>query len=166
MDAKTAPTSSMKLEPKERADLLDQTRWARDFSWDEISILAEYMYAYRARKGAVIFREGSDQCAMGILLKGCIAIYKEDQGHHQNVIAKLKKGDTFGEMSLLDGHPRSATGVAETEIQMLILTQKNFEVLSQEQPKLAVPLLMKLGRMLSQKLRQTSVKLTDFLNHE
>lgn len=158
-------TSSMKLEPIERANLLDQTRWARDFTRDEICVLAEYMYAYRTSKGAVIFREGSEKSAMGILLEGCISIYKEDQGNHQNIIASLKKGDTFGEMSLLDGHPRSATGVAATDIQMLILTQKNFEVLAREQPKLAVPLLMKLGRMLSQKLRQTSVKLTDIIDH-
>src|SRR5512132_2500159 len=55
--------------------------------------------------------------------------------------ARLGPGDYFGEMSLLDGGPRSATVVAETPLRLLVIKRRNFATLLREAPELTQSLL-------------------------
>jgi CRP/FNR family transcriptional regulator, cyclic AMP receptor protein len=63
---------------------------------------------------------------------------------------RLGPGDFFGEMSLLDGQPRSATVVAETPLRYLIITRRNFSSLLSEVPGLTNSLLVTLSRRVRQ----------------
>lgn len=53
----------------------------------------------------------------------------------------LRPGAFFGEMSLLDGGPRSATVVAETPVRLLVISRRNFSVLLKDVPGLTQSLL-------------------------
>jgi CRP-like cAMP-binding protein len=63
---------------------------------------------------------------------------------------KLGPGDFFGEMSLLDGEPRSATVVAETAIRLLVINRRHFWTLLAEVPALTRALLVTLSRRVRQ----------------
>ena len=52
-------------------------------------------------------------------------------------VALFGTGDFFGEVSVLDGGPRTATVVAETEIELLVLTVEEFAHLVQASPAVA-----------------------------
>ena len=58
----------------------------------------------------------------------------------------LRPGAYFGEMSLLDGGPRSATIVAETAVRLLVISRPDFSVLLKDVPGLTQSLLMTLSR--------------------
>lgn len=58
----------------------------------------------------------------------------------------LGPGDFFGEMSLLDGGPRSATVVAETDVRLLVILRRNFLALLREVPELTQKILYVLSR--------------------
>ena len=62
----------------------------------------------------------------------------------------LRPGAFFGEMSLLDGDPRSATIVAETPVRLLVISRRNFSVLLKEVPGLTQSLLVTLSRRVRQ----------------
>ena len=62
----------------------------------------------------------------------------------------LKRGDFFGEMSLLDGEPRSATVEATTPLRLLVLAQREFQQLLDETASLA----RKIMRTLCHRLRE------------
>jgi len=62
----------------------------------------------------------------------------------------LRPGAFFGEMSLLDGGPRSATIVAETPVRLLVINRRNFSVLLKDAPGLTETLLMTLSRRVRQ----------------
>jgi len=62
----------------------------------------------------------------------------------------LRPGAFFGEMSLLDGGPRSATIVAETPVRLLVISRRNFSVLLKEVPGLTQSLLVTLSRRVRQ----------------
>jgi CRP-like cAMP-binding protein len=64
--------------------------------------------------------------------------------------ARLGPGDYFGEMSLLDGGPRSATVVAETPLRLLVIKRRNFATLLREAPELTQSILATLSRRLRQ----------------
>ncbi|HEY9200367.1 MAG TPA: cyclic nucleotide-binding domain-containing protein [Gammaproteobacteria bacterium] len=146
------------------ANYLELTRWAKDFSWDEICHISEHMSAYSASKGTVIFDEGAEDSTLGIVIRGKIDIIKRQSGSRANVIASILPSQSFGEMSLLDGEPRSAQAVAATDVELLLLTRKDLFKLREQHPKLAFDLLWLVSRMLSQRLRRTSGNLVAQLN--
>lgn len=61
---------------------------------------------------------------------------------------RLGPGDFFGEMSLIDGEPRSATVVAETPMQLLVLGQREFWELLAEAPQINRKIMTTLSRRL------------------
>ena len=74
-------------------------------------------------------------------------------------IAKISAGSVIGEQSFFDGQPRSANVWAVTDGELLCLTGDQFRVLSENQPGLARDLLFALGRVLSLRLRNTTVRI-------
>jgi CRP-like cAMP-binding protein len=74
----------------------------------------------------------------------------------QTVLATLTPGDFFGEMSLLDDYPRSASIRATEPAQCLVMTRWDFLAEVNKQPDMAVHLL----RTLANRLRVTNANLT------
>ncbi len=155
------PCSSEKL-----AAMLDETRWASDFSWDQLVKISEYMKLYELSPGTVIFSEGETDRYMGIILKGVVDIYKRDGKNSHSRIARISNSQSLGEMALVDGQPRSAKAIAERDVLLVVLSRDGFLQLSGAQPNVALQLLLKISQMLSQRLRQTSGQLVDYLGGE
>jgi len=63
-----------------------------------------------------------------------------------NTIATLGPGDTIGELAVLDGGPRTATVIATTELDLLVLGQREFAALLSEVPSLSHKILVNLAR--------------------
>jgi CRP-like cAMP-binding protein len=66
-------------------------------------------------------------------------------------------------MSIIDGEPRSAAAVTAVESTLLVMTADKFNRLLDEWPRVAVVLVMKIAKLMSQYLRQTSGRLIDHL---
>ncbi len=62
----------------------------------------------------------------------------------------LRPGAFFGEMSILDGGPRSATVVADTPIRLLVISRRHFSMLLKDVPGLTQSLLVTLSRRVRQ----------------
>lgn len=154
----------MAVEPlKARAELLDGTRWANDFSWSEIESIASHLATQRRQKGEVLFREGDPEPSMYIIVRGSVSILKNDGASGTTALARLGPGQTLGEMALLDGWPRSATCVAAEDLVLLVFKRAELDRLLEDKPKLGVKVLLKLSRFLSQRLRQTSGTLAEVI---
>jgi CRP/FNR family cyclic AMP-dependent transcriptional regulator len=140
------------------AQILEKTKWANEFSWDHIKKICQYIDPIMAKKGAVIFKEGDLEKSLGIIVKGSIDIMKGE-----NKITTLKSSQTFGEMALIDGEPRSATGIAAEETIIFFMREKYLLKLTEDDPKLGVQLLWKISKLISQRLRQTTGILVDYM---
>jgi signal-transduction protein with cAMP-binding, CBS, and nucleotidyltransferase domain len=127
----------------QRSQLIGQTEWSDQLSWVQTGTFARYVDAFEARKG--------------------VEIVKEDSAGGKKTLATIGPGKTFGEMSLIDGEPRSATALALDDSKVVILTEENFHRLTYRHPRLGVALLLKLATLMSQRLRRTSIMLVDFL---
>ena len=100
---------------------------------------------------------------MAILVEGRVEIFKSTLDEEKKSIAKVKSPQTFGEMSLIDGQPRSAEVVADTACVCLLLEKARFLAMSERQPQLAFKILWKISSLMSQRLRQVSGQLVDLV---
>jgi CRP/FNR family cyclic AMP-dependent transcriptional regulator len=143
--------------------MLEQSPWANDLEERQLSLFARYMRVMYADAGVHIFTEGEREHFLCLVVDGKVDILKEDSTGARHVVITLNRGKTIGELSLLDGGPRSSTAVARENSILLVLDEDAFDDLEDAQPALAARILRVLARLLSQRLRMTSGRLVDHL---
>lgn len=111
--------------------------------------------------GELIFREGELGTEMYIIQEGKVEITKELNGKDQ-LLATLMQGDFFGEMSILEDLPRTATARCATECRLLQVNGSTFDQMLRKNPEIAVRMLRKLSR----RLRDTDKMLRGVLGAE
>jgi CRP-like cAMP-binding protein len=146
-----------------RAELLEKTQWANEFAFNEIERLAEYLQARQVKRGALVFREGDKDATLFVVAAGKVGVFKAGARKQDHPIATIGPGHTLGEMALIDGQPRSAGAVAVDDLTLLALARADLDRLANDHPRLAVKVLLKVSRLLSQRLRQTTSNLADRL---
>lgn len=95
--------------------------------------------------GETIFREGEESSEMFVLRSGKVEILK-DVGGHQVRLAVLERGSFFGEMSLLEGLPRSATARAIGKAMLLVLRPGSLLLQIRRDPTFAFELMQQMSR--------------------
>ena len=95
--------------------------------------------AKRYPQGTRIVKVGDPGEAFFVIMDGRVAVRA---GARRTV---LETGDFFGEMSLLDGRPRSATAVAQTEVLVMMVTRGKFQKLLVSEPRIAVAIMSALS---------------------
>lgn len=137
-----------------------------NFNLAEVSLLSEFMEAYHTEQGVEILREGETGDFLVLLIDGGIEVFKQDRWNAQRLIAQIAPGQSFGEMSMMDGEPRFASCVTAEPSVIAVLSRDNLARIILEQPVLGAKILMELVLMLSQRLRRTSSKLLGYMNQE
>ncbi|MEN6348537.1 MAG: DUF2225 domain-containing protein [Syntrophomonas sp.] len=98
----------------------------------------------------LFFNSGDPGNEMYIILRGKVGVYLNSVDGFPIMVNKLGPGDFFGEMSLLEGMPRSATIGAVEDTIVLVINEHNFEQVITEQPSLAYRIM----KGMSSRLRQ------------
>lgn len=126
------------LSVRERAEILEAMQWAKGFDWKQIERIANFMEVFVAKKDQLIFQEGDKADFMCLIAKGQVGVFKEDSRKDQRRITSLGRGHVFGEMSLIDGEPRSASLYAKSDtVILLVMSKENFRELLEESPRSA-----------------------------
>jgi uncharacterized protein (DUF2225 family)/CRP-like cAMP-binding protein len=93
------------------------------------------------KENECLFQEGDPGSNMFIILTGKVAIYIKSEENLQIKVTEICAGGFFGEMSLLEEEPRSATAIAVDYTIALTVNKENFEAFILEQPGMAFKLL-------------------------
>ncbi|MEM7585881.1 MAG: cyclic nucleotide-binding domain-containing protein [Acidobacteriota bacterium] len=109
----------------------------------------------------VVFEEGDLGTEMYIVQEGKVAILKRYKDQEQQ-LAVLGQGDFFGEMSVLEDLPRTATVKAVTHCRLLEINGSTFDQMLRRNPEIAVRMMRKLSR----RLRETDMRLREALGSE
>ncbi len=107
--------------------------------------------------GTTLFHRGEPGDAMYLIEKGSVRISIKDTDGHDATLAEMGKGEFFGEMSLLDGHARSADATASVASRLAVLPREEFRLFLRKNPDIALGILT----ALTHRLRRTD----DLLRH-
>jgi CRP-like cAMP-binding protein len=96
------------------------------FHGEDIKRLAEALKEVRIAKGTMLFQKGEPGDALYIIKSGKVKIYLSSHLGEEIILAIFSHGDFLGEISLLDGRPRSAHAVAMEDTDILTLSREDF----------------------------------------
>lgn len=136
-------------------DLLRRIPLFEALSRSELAAVERILYRREYAAGELIFRQGDPGLGMYIVEEGRVAIVFEPD----RVLATLCEGDFFGEISLLNETPRSATARAETACTLWGFFQPDFLGLLERNPRLGVKVLLPLARITGRRLLRTDRQL-------
>jgi len=87
--------------------------------------------------GDIVFTEGEDGNVMFFVISGTVSISRKNQ-----IIRTMRRGDYFGEMSMLLNAPRTATvKVLEDNTRIVVISKENFETILRESPEVVLAIL-------------------------
>jgi CRP/FNR family cyclic AMP-dependent transcriptional regulator len=115
---------------------------------EERSLLAAQIEGIDIPAGSTIFKRGDPGDSIFIVASGEVEIFVLDTTGQRIVFETAKAGDFFGELSLLDGDPRSASAVAIQETRALRIDRNDLSLLFTRHPTAALDVLAVIGRRL------------------
>lgn len=113
--------------------------------------------------GDFLFREGDEARDMFVVLSGEMEVLKQSKHGPDARVALLGIGDWFGEMSILDVQPRSATVRALAPSRLLRLRSTDLDALYRQDVKAYALIVLNVARELSRRLRVADGILADFV---
>ena len=128
-------------------------------SGKELTTLATFSRELRFEAGSALFEEGDEGHEMYVVLDGRVLITKFIPGGGEEALAILERGDFFGEMSLIDGEPRSADARAHGgPVTVLALDQATIQEMLALDPQASLEFLKLLCRLIAKRLREIDEK--------
>ena len=146
-----APTESPE------AHLLAEVPFFQLLDNEERNILASQLDVVRFKTGELLFSYGDPGDSMFVIREGEVEVFFKDDTGARIVLETAREGDFFGELSLLDNGPRTASVVALRDTEALRVDRGDLTYLLRTQPRAALHLLAAMGR----RMRVT----TDLLRH-
>ena len=127
----------------QKIDLLKKVHLFSNLSQRHLGEIAKHADQVQVEKGRVLVQQGKIGWEFIFIVEGKARVEKDG-----NVIRQLSKGDFFGEISLIDGEPRTATVIAETNMTLLIVNKTSFDHLLEKIPGLQRKILISLCQYL------------------
>lgn len=125
---------------------LQQVQLFADVEATEIVWIARRAHRRRVPRGSTVLQQEDRGTTAFVIISGSADVLLESEDGRQFIVARLGPGDHFGEMSLLDGEPRSATVIATTDAELLVLTREAFLEELERHPALMRQMLVTLSR--------------------
>ena len=117
------------------------------------------MNLVKLRKGQSLFKEGDDGDHLFVVSSGKVKLGTKSIDGRENLLMILGPGDMFGELSLFDSGPRTATATAVTDSKLLALGQDKVIPWVKEHPEVSLQLLARLAS----RLRRTNEVVGDLV---
>ena len=95
--------------------------------------------------GQVIFKEDEPGDVMYVVIEGEV-----DITHRNQFVERVAPGSLFGEMALIDQHPRSGTATAKTDCKLVAVDQQRFTFMVAETPYFAIEVM----KIMAERLRR------------
>jgi CRP/FNR family cyclic AMP-dependent transcriptional regulator len=155
-DSKAAKRSPDKL------SLLRNHLLFRDLPPPIIDRIGSYMKIRKIPRGTTLFTKGDPGTGLIGVLSGSVKISVASADGRDIVLNIIQAGEIFGEIALLDGHPRTADATAMSDCELMVIERRDFIQFLRNQPDMT----LKFIEILCSRLRHTSEQVQDltFLN--
>lgn len=135
-----------------------------NLSEEQLATVSPYLEKKVFKKEQEIFSEGDPGDGMYLIVFGGVKIRKMIDGVNDKTLATFADGNFFGEMSLVDGYPRSATAVSTRDSVLYKFSRDNFQNLMAAEPYCALSIALSLAGYISMRLRDSNMEVANLTN--
>jgi len=132
----------------EQRQLLRRIDLFADLTDREADTVLDLMREKSLDRGTTVFHQNDSGGGLYLILSGSVKITRTGRDGRDVTVAVLTEGNFFGEMSLLDGQPRSASATALQPTRLLVLDREHFQRHVLAQPRIVAKLLRELSKRL------------------
>ena len=133
-----------------------------DLTDDEFRRIGELCAESRCAAGEVVFVEHTEGSEMYLILEGEISIQLELANEEDAMpLVSLGKGEVFGELSVVDASPRSATARALEDSRFLVLKKEDLDNLMESDHTLGFKVMRSVAKLVCRRVRATNQKILD-----
>ena len=114
---------------------------------EQLGLLANLVVVQDFNRDETVVLEGDcSMKALYLIASGTVQVYMTGVDGRETILSFLERGDVFGEMSLIDGEPRSASVRTVTDAQLMIIHREPFLTLIRQTPEIAMSLLSEMSK--------------------
>ena len=135
-----------------KLSVLRQNPIFRDLEPEALDQLCRYAKHTILKRGATLFAKDDPGNSLYAVISGTVKLSVSSPDGRNAILNLVGPGELFGEMSVLDGQPRSADATANTNCEIFVIDRRDFLPFVRSQPTLA----MKFIELLCARLRWTS----------
>ena len=122
---------------------------------EQLGLLANLVVVQDFNRDETVVLEGDcSMKALYLIASGTVQVYMTGVDGRETILSFLERGDFFGEMSLIDGEPRSASVRTVTDAQLMIIHREPFLMLIRQTPEFAMSLLSEMSKRLRKANKQ------------
>ncbi|MDD5942627.1 Crp/Fnr family transcriptional regulator [Fibrobacter sp.] len=122
---------------------------------EQLGLLANLVVVQDFNRDETVVLEGDcSMKALYLIASGTVQVYMTGVDGRETILSFLERGDFFGEMSLIDGEPRSASVRTVTDAQLMIIHREPFLTLIRQTPEIAMSLLSEMCKRLRKANKQ------------
>jgi CRP-like cAMP-binding protein len=144
-------------------ELLQKTLLFKGCSTGELELTLGLFQERQIKPNAAIFTEKMPAEALYIVKTGAVRITMMAGEGDELGLLLLGPGEFFGELALIHEDVRLVNARAETAVELLLLTRKDFNALLDLDPRTASRLLLTISKLLAMRVKAYSERLKDFL---
>jgi CRP/FNR family cyclic AMP-dependent transcriptional regulator len=137
-------------------DLLTRSELFRDLDPEVLHALSDRAVTRSYRKGERVFHQGDPGDAMYVVVEGLVKVVVLSEGGEEMVLVTLGPAQSFGELALIDGRPRSAGAEVVEPTTLLVITRRALLDALAQHPGIAEKLLGSLGSVIRRLTEQTA----------
>ena len=126
----------------------------KGFSNSQLLKILQLAFIKEYATGITLFHEVSHGDVMYVMLSGSAEVLTKDATLKERVVAKLEKGEFFGELALINDDVRTATVRITAPTRLLVITRRAFQHMLNTDPATTATILLEFLRILSQRLRK------------
>jgi len=145
------------------AEFLHQVDIFSQLTVPEINSIIARLHFIDIDGGETLFREGDEGNELFIVKSGKVAITIKLPSGRERELREFESGDFFGEMSIFENAPRSATCYAKQKSQLFSFHKKDFFELLESSPSIAITIMYRMSNITTERLRNTSEFLSDMV---
>jgi diguanylate cyclase (GGDEF)-like protein len=130
---------------------------------EEIEFIMGFLTTLDVDEGDTLFRQGEEGYELFIVRSGRIRVAITLHDGREKDITEFMLGDFFGEMSIFENAPRSATCYASERSSLYTLMGRDFLRLMEDSPSLAIKIMYRMSNITTRRLRNTGEFLSDMV---
>ena len=136
-------------------DLLKGVELFSELNEEQLGMIANLVIVKNYNRDETVVLEGDDSVqALYLIATGSVQVYMTGIDGRETILSFLERGDFFGEMSLIDGEPRSASVRTVTDATLLVIHRESFLSLIRKTPEIAMALMSELCKRLRKANKQ------------